>query len=191
MASGPWSGVSVLFGAAAFIGSALWIASCAVGPISRAGGSLQAPVRFLLSDSLGLMALLQVALAICGRALDRNAEAQALYWLIVITAVGLVMVLWAAGVSVTSRAGIVRTLDRLLVIVLLIPGTLTVIMSLPILVGLVIGGIAAYLRPEGNSETIERILPYAAAGLIAVPFVVPVLRMLSLWVLRPSASAAE
>ena len=191
MESGPWSGLAVLLGAAAFIGCALWIASWAVGPISQAGGSLQAPVRFLLSDSLGLMALLQVALAICGRALERNAEAQALYWFIVITAVGLVLVLWAAGVSVTSRAGIVRTLDRLVVIVLLIPGTLTVIMSLPILVGLVIGGVAAHVRPAGNNETVEKILPYALAGLVAVPFLVPALRKLSFWVLRNSAVVAE
>ena len=173
----------VLLGAAAFIISAAGIAWCTVGPISRAGGALQAPTQFLLSDSLSLMVLLQVALAACGRALERDAEAAALYWILLLTAAGLMAVLWAAGVSVVSRAGIVHPLRRFVVVVVLVPGTLALIVCLPILVGVAGAGVVALVNTDGDDNFV-RYLPFAAGGLLCLAMLLPTMRRLSFWVLQ-------
>ena len=178
----------VLLGAGAFIGSAIGIAWWTVGPISRAGGTLRAPMRFLLTDSLSLMVLLQVVLAICGQPLSRESDQAGLYWFILMTASGLAAVLWAAGVSVVSRAGIVGSLRRLVVVVLLIPGALAVMVSWPVVAGFIIGGVIAHLRIDGD-ESIQRALPFALAGLVLLCMLVPALRWLSFWVLRRSRVA--
>jgi hypothetical protein len=155
-------------------------------PINRAGGHLRASTRFLLTDVFGLMALLQVALALCGAALDAtDARADAAYWILISVSALLAFVLWAASVSVVSRAGILGPLKRLTVIVLLIPGTLAVVMSLPILaIGLVTGW-QQFVGPHWPFHA----GPAAVVGLVVVVAMIFVIRRLSFWALTASTPA--
>src|SRR5262245_58146286 len=127
--------------AALYITAAAWLAWWMLEPINKVAGVLQATTQYLLTDFLGLMLLLQFALATLGRAIDTGRQRDGSpYWLLMFLAALLVVVLWGASVSVVSRAGIIRPLRRLAVIVLLVPGALAVIVSLPLcLVGAIIG----------------------------------------------------
>ena len=88
----------------------------------------------MLIDFVALMILLQVGLAICGQALSakrRGDEAARMYWVLLAVVAVLVVVLWSASVSVVSRAGILRPLRRVLVTVVLVPGTLATMIGAP------------------------------------------------------------
>ena len=96
---------------AVLFGVTVWLAWWMLEPINRAGGALNAPTRFMLIDFLALMVLLQVGLAICGRALSAQGTsdgAARMYWALLTVVAVLAVVLWLASVSVVSRAGILR-----------------------------------------------------------------------------------
>ncbi|MBW8884672.1 MAG: hypothetical protein JF612_07815, partial [Planctomycetia bacterium] len=119
--------------AALYIAAAAWLAWWMLEPINRVAGALQFSTRFMLSDVIGLMVMLQVPLAIVGRAVEAGREqTSSPYWVLIAIFVVLAFVLWAAAVSVVSRAGIMRLTRRLVVIVVLVPGTLAVIMAFPV-----------------------------------------------------------
>jgi hypothetical protein len=159
-------------------------------PINRAGGVLQATTRFLLSDVLGLMVMLQVALAISGVALDSSDRQEvAAYWLMLGVSALLACVLWAASVSVVSRAGIVLPLRRLTVIVLLIPGTLAVVMSIPLVIVLALSGMFDPHGALGLGVWRAYILPLAALGLLLLVGAIFLIRRLSFWALSPEGAA--
>jgi hypothetical protein len=117
------------------IAAIVWLAWWMLEPINRAAGSLNAPSRFMLIDVVSLMIMLQVGLAICGQSLsarDAGHFAARIYWVLIAVVALLVVVLWSASVSVVSRAGILRPLRRVLVTVVLVPGTLvTMVGCLP------------------------------------------------------------
>src|SRR5688500_11378517 len=165
-AIGAIAGLGVL---AVVIGGTIWLARWMLEPINRAAGALGAPTRFMLVDSLALMILLQIGLAICGQALadegTREADAN-MYWLMLFLVVVLVLVLWAASVSVVSRAGIRRPLRRVAVIVLLVPGTLATIMGTPALLAFLVMAISRTLRGERGAEWMSRQIPLAMLGLV-------------------------
>jgi hypothetical protein len=163
-------------------------------PINRAAGALEAPTRFMLIDFVSLMILLQVGLAICGQALSANDTSDAaasMYWTLLGVVALLVLVLWGASVSVVSRAGILRPLRRVLVIVVLVPGTLATIMGAPFLIFFLAGGIAGRFRPEPEVDWMQRQLPWLALAAVGVPIAVFVLRRLSFWSLSGSKYAAH
>src|SRR5438094_4833599 len=98
-----------------FIGCVGWLAGWMLEPINRVGGNLRATTRFMLTDFIGLMLLLQAALAISGRALDSGPLGdRSPYWILLTLALLLAVVLWLASVSVVSRAGITRLTRRLM-----------------------------------------------------------------------------
>src|SRR5262245_50215172 len=134
--SSQWSlGVELmlLVVAALYIGAAAWLAWWMLEPINRVAGQLQLSTRFMLTDVIGLMIMLQIPLAIVGRGVESGREQDGSpYWVLVATVVVLVLVRWAAAVSVVSRAGITRLTRRLVVILLLVPGTLGVMMVVPL-----------------------------------------------------------
>ena len=172
----------------------VWLAWWMLEPINRAAGSLQAPTRFMLIDFVSLMVLLQIGLAICGQALsakDAGDLAARMYWLLIAVVALLVVVLWSASVSVVSRAGILRPLRRVLVTVVLVPGTLATMIGLPALLAMLVLGIAALFRPEPEIDWMQRRLPWLAvitAGVVAGIFL---LRRLSFWSLSGSTHAAS
>lgn len=173
-----------------YIAGTAVVARWMLEPINRAGGQLRASTRYLLTDFLGLMVLLQVALAISGVALEDGTRREvAAYWSLLGVFVLLVTILWAASVSVVSRAGIVRPLPRLTVIVLLIPGALAVVMSVPLLVILGLSGMfAGWLGLAGPWQAWS--LPLAGLGLAALAAAGVVIRKLSFWALERSTATA-
>jgi hypothetical protein len=175
------------------IAAIVWLAWWMLEPVNRAAGSLQAPTRFMLIDFVSLMVLLQIGLAICGQALsasDAGDAAARMYWLLIAVVALLVVVLWSASVSVVSRAGILRPLRRVLVTVVLVPGTLATMIGLPALLALVVMGIAGRYRPEPEIDWMQKQLLWLALGTLGVVAGVFILRRLSFWSLRGSAHAA-
>ena len=120
----------LIFGVAvvAFAAALAW---WTLEPINRVAGQLRFATRFMLTDFLGLMILLQGPLAVIGRAIDSDSSESATYWLILTIILFLVVVLWMASVSVVSRAGITRLWRRLAVMVVCVPGTLGLIIAWP------------------------------------------------------------
>ena len=103
-----------------------------------------------------------------------------------------VVVLWAASVSVVSRAGITQPLRRAVLILVLVPGALAEIVSVPLLV---IGGYVALTAESGDwaartwSESpAVRVIGLVAATAAAVAWGL-VLRWLSFWVMAAPAAS--
>jgi len=170
--------------AALYIFCSAWIAWWMLEPINRVAGQLQLSTRFVLTDVLGLMVLLQLPLAFLGRAINTGRDRDSSpYWLLLAVGICLALVLWAASVSVVSQAGISRLWQRLCVIVLLVPGTLVVMIAVP---GAVIGLVV------GLAVVMEDARPPAIAGLllIVLPVVALVIRWLAFWSLRDSPGEA-
>jgi hypothetical protein len=179
---------------AVLIAAIIWLAWWMLEPINRAAGSLQAPTRFMLIDFVSLMILLQIGLAICGQALsasDAGDAAARMYWLLIAVVALLVVVLWSASVSVVSRAGILRPLRRVLVTVVLVPGTLATMIGLPALLVMLVLGIAALFRPEPEIDWMQKQLLWLALGTLGVVAGVFIMRRLSFWSLSGSTAAAR
>jgi hypothetical protein len=179
----------LLGGLAAFVVVAVLLGHWLLGPVNRAAGHLNAPTRFMLTDFIWLMIQLQIVLA---AALQQMREAVSGPGLFVI--LGLlclpVLVLWAASVSVVSRAGITRPLRRATVILVLVPGALAAMMAVPLLVVAAMVAMAPY--PVRATSGWTQDAPTRAATLIgsAVLLVLSafLLRWLSSWVLALTAA---
>jgi hypothetical protein len=162
----------------------VWI----LGPVNAAGGSLRAPTRFLLTDFIWLMLQLQLLLAIAVQYLAEAMPRRGFLVALVLLSLP-VIVLWAASVSVVSRAGITRPLRRAAVILLLVPGTLAVMMALPFLV---VGAAMCLwsLFREGAvwpGATSWWQGPLIIGGSIVGVAAAFLLRWISFWVLEPGA----
>ena len=177
--------LGVLLVGGLYIGGAAWLAWWMLEPINLVAGHLRASTRYLLTDFLGLMVLLQAALAVVGRAIDsKPGEDRSPYWIVLFVALFLMLVLWSASVSVVSRAGIIRPWQRLAVMLLLVPGALAVIVGWPVaLIAIAVNlGLFQDLYRQGAFVGIA----LTVAGclvLIAAPFG---LRALSFWSLAGS-----
>jgi hypothetical protein len=169
-----------------YIAGAAWLAWWMLEPINKVAGVLQATTQFLLTDFLALMLMLQFALATVGRAIDTGHQRDGSpYWTLMFLATSLVVVLWGASVSVVSRAGIIRPLRRSAVIVLLVPGALGVIMSVPVFV-VGVGAKLANLGVGPRLDDVLTVLGLAALGVIVLGGAVWLLRRLSFWSLAGS-----
>jgi hypothetical protein len=143
-------------------------------PINRVAGQLKFSTRFMLTDFLGLMILLQGPLAVVGRAIDSDSSESATYWLILCVVCFLVLVLWMASVSVVSRAGITRLWRRLCVMVVCVPGTLALIVAWPTAL---IYAVSWLSRPPSSLLWLGAI-PLMLAGLVALTWLT---RLLAFW----------
>jgi hypothetical protein len=172
--------LALLVLAALYIGAAAWLAWWMLEPINRVAGALQFSTRFMLTDVIGLMIMLQVPLAIVGRAVETGRDqSSSPYWILVTVFVALALVLWAAAVSVVSRAGITRLTRRLVVIVVLVPGALSVIIALPLCLAAL-----ASAAPVGYDDT--RLQLFAILGLGGLFAFMVGIRRLSFWALAGS-----
>jgi hypothetical protein len=166
---------AVLLVGIVFVLSAALIAWWTLEPINRVAGTLQFSTRFMLTDFIGLMILLQAPLAATGRAIDTSGRIDSgPYWLLLALACLLVVILWMASVSVVSRAGITRIWRRLCVIVLLVPGTLALIVAWPFGIGLILAWIS---RAPDRLENVAYVVLVGTA-LISVTCL---LRYLTFW----------
>jgi hypothetical protein len=164
---------------AAFLGR--WL----LWPVNRAAGHLNAPTRFILTDFLWLMIQLQVMLAVVLVQIREQVPQRGQFVILGILALP-VIVLWAASVSVVSRAGITQPLRRAVLILVLVPGALAEIMAVPILV--IAAWLAVTARPGDWASTMwsdslsYRLLSLAASAVVVVVWAFA-LRWLSFWVL--------
>jgi len=160
-----------------YIAMAAWLAWWMMEPINRVAGKLRATTQFMLADFLALMVMLQIALGLLGTAIDTNQPREtSVYWTFMALAILLVLTLWTASVCVVSRAGIARPLRRLIVTLVLIPGTLATIMAIPSLVIVLIGELLEVRQPRV-------ILWTATLGFSGLVAAVILVRRLSFWVL--------
>jgi len=170
-----------------YVAGAAGLAWWLLEPMNRVAGQLQFSTRFVLTDFLGLMIMIQGPLAVVGRAMDSTrGPDSAPYWLLLSITLFLVLILWAAAVSVVSRAGITRIWQRLCVIVLLVPGTLTIIIVWPLCLIFFIGFIASRMMlAEWDFDW--------GPGLFALPALVAAalaIRWMSYWAIKGSPGEA-
>ncbi len=179
--------VIAIGGLIAFVVVAALLCHWLLEPVNRAAGRLNAPTRFQLTDFIWLMIHLQVLLAVVMQTIAEAMPQRAL--IVVLGLLSLpIVVLWAASVSVVSRAGILQPRRRAAVILILVPGALAEVMAVPILV---VGGIA-YLNnePPGMWQsysygTVERTFQLLAIA-VAIAAAGFALRWLSFWVMAAS-----
>ncbi|MCI0361007.1 MAG: hypothetical protein L0211_21210 [Planctomycetaceae bacterium] len=159
-------------------------------PVNRAAGDLNAPTRFILTDFIWLMIMLQVMLATALVQIREQVSQRGQFVILGLLALP-VIILWAASVSVVSRAGITQPLRRAVLILVLVPGALAEIMAVPILL---IGAYLAVTADPGDwaarawSESLPfRLVSLAAAVSLAALWAMA-LRWLSFWVLAASAT---
>ena len=119
-----------------------------------------------------------------GRALESNREQSGSpYWVLVGVFAVLALVLWGAAVSVVSRAGITGLMRRLVVIVLLVPGTLGVMMAVPLCLAAFVAG-----TPLNHEDFWLQFV--AILGLLGLFGVMLGIRRLSFWALAGSPGEA-
>ena len=183
--------VASLVGLIAFVVSAAFLCHWLLEPVNRAAGHLNAPTRFILTDFLWLMIQLQVMLAVVMQTIAEAMPQRAVLMVLGILCLP-VVVLWAASVSVVSRAGIRHPLRRAVVILLLVPGSLAEVMALPLLV---VGGFAFVANHEAWTwqhrwrDDIAARLAIVALIAVAIAVAAFVLRRLSFWVMSPQPLA--
>jgi hypothetical protein len=182
-----------MFGFGAFVLGAMALGNWLLGPVNRAAGRLNAPTRFVLTDIVWLMLQLQLVLGLLMMYFRDTIPLRPL--LVILGAWCLmVVVLWAASVSVVSRAGITQPLRRATVILVLVPLALAEIMAVPVL----LIATAAVLSPDSafwravnvTGGTGTRVATVVAVGFTAV-VVAFMLRWLSFWVLSPVMLATD
>jgi hypothetical protein len=175
---------AMLLIAGLYAGGAAWLTWWMLEPINRVAGHLQATTRYLLTDFLGLMVLLQAALAVVGRAIDTKPGVdRSPYWIVLLVALLLMFVLWAASVSVVSRAGIIRPWRRLAVMLLLVPGALGVIVGWPVALVALIANFGLLEEEFGGGLAGVALTAVGCVALVAAPIG---LRALSFWSLAGS-----
>ena len=103
-----------------------------LGPLVTAARQAPAPTRFLLSDLLWLMIQLQLAMALAAGAVPRDFPTKTRVWAAVFLGLP-AAAFWYACLHVVAQAGIRGTFRRGAVFVVLVPGTVVAIVSLPIL----------------------------------------------------------
>jgi hypothetical protein len=172
-----------LFGIGILMAGCAWLAWWMLEPINRVAGELQGTTRFMLTDAIGLMILLQIGLAITGRALSGVGDegAATMYWLLLFLMAILILVLWAASVSVVSRAGITRPLQRIAVMVLCVPGTLVVMVALPALAGFSAAGALFFAINHENDTWNAGTVLLMAGGCLLLSGVAILLRRIAFW----------
>jgi hypothetical protein len=137
------------------------------------------------------MIQLQVMLAVVMQTIAEAMPQRAVLMILGILCVP-VVVLWAASVSVVSRACIKHPLRRAVVILLLVPGSLAEVMALPLLV---VGGFAFVANHQmwtwqhrwGDDLAVRLSIVLLVAAAIAIAALV--LRRLSFWVMSPQPLA--
>jgi hypothetical protein len=188
-----WTGpLTALLGLVAFVFAAAVLCHWLLEPVNRAAGHLNAPTRFQLTDFIWLMIQLQIMLALVMQTIAEALPERSL-WIILAALTLPVLVLWAASVSVVSRAGITQPTRRAAVILVLVPGALAEVMAVPLLV---VGGLAFVSNepPEvwltvTTANTPTRIVVLVATA-VCVAGAAVVLRWLSYWVLTGGPSRA-
>jgi hypothetical protein len=192
----PTAALVVLIALMVFVFVAAMLGRWLLEPVNRAAGHLNAPTRFMLTDFIWLMIQLQVMLAVVLVQIREQVPERGQFVILGILALP-VLILWAASVSVVSRAGIIQPLRRAALILVLVPGALAEIMAVPILL---IGCYLALTATPGDwaarawSASLQvRILSLAAGAVVVVLWALT-LRRLSFWVLaapaRPQAAGA-
>ena len=182
-----------MFGFGAFVLGAMALGNWLLGPVNSAAGRLNAPTRFVLTDIVWLMLQLQLVLGLLMMYFRDTIPMRPL--LVILGAWCLmVVVLWAASVSVVSRAGITRPLRRATVILVLVPLALAEIMAVPVLLIAAIAVLSpdsAFWRAlnvaDGTESRVAAVVA-AAASAVVIAFL---LRWLSFWVLSPMAIGAK
>jgi hypothetical protein len=104
-----------------------------------------------------------------------------MYWLLLGLMCLVVLVLWAASVSVVSRAGILRPGRRIAVIVLCVPGTLIVMVALPMLICMLAGTIFALLVLGDASHWSPEAIPLLFAACLILVAAAVGLRYIAFW----------
>jgi hypothetical protein len=172
--------VTAIMGFGLFVVFSLLLGRWLLEPVNRAAGHLNAPTQFLLTDFMWLMIQLQLLL---GFVMNWIEGATSTGWLFVVI-VGLCVplaIMWAASVSVVSRAGITQPLRRAVLILVLVPGSLALIIAGPVILVTAITAIAnaPYDRPARWLAGLAGIV-LAAVVSVVMAFVI---RRLSFWVL--------
>lgn len=179
--------LGLLVGMALYVLAAALLGHWIVGPINQAAGNLKAPTRFMLTDFIWLMLQLQIVLAATGPPIMEAVEGNYAIFLVALVCVP-VVILWAASVSVVSRAEITRPLKRAVVVLVVIPAALVVIMALPALTvatAAMIGYSTFGFLDEADRASASQAGITAGAAILAA-IVAYGLRRLSYWVINSS-----
>lgn len=167
-----------------FILSASALGRWMLQPINEAGGRVQAPRRFMLTDFAWLVLQLQLAL---GFSVSWIGVEQRTFVPILAFLMFAVFMLWLFGIGFLSRAGVTQPLRRAVFTTVLLPATLGVMMALPALV-VMLGVLESDLGLWGDMAIPLREYSRSKALLWVITLTLPVLawmlRQVSFWVVR-------
>jgi hypothetical protein len=164
-----------------------------LGPISKAGGRLRAPTRFMLGDILWLLVHVQLILWYCVRFIGVQQRG---FFVVTLAALFMaVLATWAGAVSFVSRAGVVRPSRRVTFILVHLPVTLGLMILAPFAI------LILYMLATGwLSDDLQFQLEYLVAligtdtneilgFLLVLPVIAWGLRRLAIWILSGAIQA--
>lgn len=188
---GRWQGAMIILLVLAVV--PLLIGLPVLGPISRLGGRLKAPTRFMLSDFLWLVMQLQLSLGYCVAYVGIE---QRDFFILVFGFLALATVaMWAGSISYLSRAGVIAASRRVVFILFLLPITLATMMAstFTVLIAAItyFGVVRFEFRHElDNLVAIMGVTPtMIVGGMLALPLVAWLLRRISLWIIATAPSS--
>ncbi|MBN2295586.1 MAG: hypothetical protein JXM70_24360 [Pirellulales bacterium] len=155
-------------------------------PVDRAAKDREHPMQFTIVDFLCLFFIIQLAMAIIHWQLGVGYGAQ--MWsvhLFDIFAVFACGTLWMKSVQFMSRAGIQRPAHRVLFLAVIIPGTLAVVMTIPIMLAFRIETILTKPTTENN------IRPAALLAMLVILAAMPLVLYFLARLTRMIVAAAE
>ena len=154
-----------------------------LGPISRLAGALQAPTRFQLSDFVWLLVILQAVMG--GVVQFVGVETRGPFEAILLYLVFASVAVWCGAVSFLSRAGVTEPRRRAVFTLVIMPGTLTLMIGIPVGIVLFVMWLMHHVTQFGwdaqTSDVYVNVTLFCL-GLVAVPFLVWFLRRSALWV---------
>jgi hypothetical protein len=154
-------------------------------PINVKGGRLRAPTQYLLTDFVWLVLQLQLAFGFCVSWI--GIEQPRLFPFVLGFLVLAVTLLWWFGIGCMSRAGVMQPARRAMCTLLVLPGTLGVMISLPALIVL-LGVLETDLTTWGDlSVPLREYSRYKVLLWIVTPLL-PVIgwmiRQVAFWIVR-------
>jgi hypothetical protein len=153
-------------------------------PLVKQSGTLTLRLRFDPIDFVALLVLLLTVLSLAANLYPDDDFWSSLYFVpLVCVSLGCVLTMWCGSVSVVTKAQITSPVRRLIVVLLIIPGTLVVITAAPVVVGLAAGFVTLeILKQFGIPPAVPMpSLSDNGLSLLAVAVAAAVLHGLSAW----------
>jgi hypothetical protein len=174
-----------LFAGVPLLALAAWTLEWTLRPLLTAARTSVTQRRFMLTDLIWLILQLQMAMALVARVFPANASTASRVWGLAVLSAA-VVAFWLASLQAVSQAGIRRPLRRAAVFMIVLPGAITALIGVPVLVFALFLAIGSVIHPAIGFRDVWLATVQLAAGVICTALV----RRLAAWSVAEAIDAS-